>query len=133
MSVLTPVTGVIEEPGRRATRPASSAERAIIRSRDPPAQHGLPGDLAVVEGDGLGRELLSRLVSLTQDQHDVLVAGLGYRIEDGGAAVGFDLRALRADAARSRISAMIALGILAARIVGGDDHHVGAVLPPHGP
>ena len=104
-------------------------ERAAgSRGRSEPAQR-LARDLAVVERDRAVGELLALLVALAGDHDHVAFAGLADSAGDRLAPVRLDLGTVGAleDLGDDR------LGLLAARIVGGDDRDVGELGRRSGP
>src|SRR5256885_1071115 len=107
--------------GAGATRRAPAAW--AMRSGDQSRTERLAGDGDVVEGHLVPvGELLALLVALAGDDHDVAPLGDADPALDRGATVDLDLHA-RAAAIEDRGDDR--LRVLAARVVGGDDHDVG--------
>src|SRR3954469_7073892 len=139
-STLSPARPTNRSPGPTArepmtTRAGPSARGAGVASRAPAAcatrsgdqsrTQRLAGDGDVVERDlAPGLELLPLLVALAGDDHDVARLGDRHRTLDRGPAVDLDVDA-GAAALEDRRDDRVR--VLAARVVGGDDHDVGVV------
>src|SRR6478672_7463866 len=87
----------------------------------------LGGYLGVVEWMADAVDFLIRLVALASHEHTVAFARLLHRARDGGVAIALDDDLLRPLEARKNVGDD-RIAILAARIVVGDDDHVGVAL-----
>src|SRR6185437_2248131 len=105
---------------RAVPLPIAAQWRGANRSL-PASRRALPRDQRVVERQHLVTDDLAGFVALAGDQHDVAVAGDADRFGDGFAAAS-DLGRAGCSGHDRRANSR---GVLAARIVVGDNHHVG--------